>query len=105
MNRIIPVLLTLSLLLTIALPAAAQTAEQPTYGDVNGNDKIEAADALLVLRYVVGKAELTEAQQIAADISFMFYEEAEHKVDTADALLILQYVTYSGPFKHVPPIL
>ncbi|MBR4868186.1 MAG: dockerin type I repeat-containing protein [Clostridia bacterium] len=75
------------------------------YGDVNGNDKIEAADALLVLQAVVGKTELTETQQTAADISFVFYEEAEHKVDTADALLILQIVTYSGPFKHVPPIL
>lgn len=75
------------------------------YGDVNGNGIIEAADALMVLRYVVGKAELTETQQAAADFSFWVYEEAEHKVDTADALLILQKVTYSGPFKPVPPIL
>ena len=105
MKKIILVLLAFSLLLTIALPAVAQTAEQPTYGDVDGDGKIEAADALLVLRYVVGKAELTEAQQAAADFTFVFYEEAEHKVDTADALLILKKVTCSGPFKMIPPIL
>ena len=85
-------------------PAATEPVVEPTYGDVDGNGIIEAADALMVLRYVVGKAELTETQQAAADFSFWVYEEAEHKVDTADALLILQKVTYSGPFKHVLPI-
>lgn len=85
-------------------PAATEPVVEPTYGDVDGDGTISAADALLILKAVVGKAELTETQQAAADFSFVFYEEAEHKVDTADALLILQKVTYSGPFKHVPPI-
>lgn len=86
-------------------PAATEPVVEPKYGDVDGDGQIAAADALLVLKSVVGKVALTEAQQAAADFTFVVYEEAEHKVDTADALLILQKVTYSGPFKHVPPVL
>ena len=63
-------------------------------GDVDGNGQIAAADALLVLKSVVGKAELTEIQQTAAKTS------ADDTVDAQDALCILQKVV--GKIRHFP---
>ncbi len=55
-------------------------------GDPNKDTAIGAADALLVLKYVVGKETLTDAAFTAADVS------GNQKVEAGDALLILQYV-------------
>ncbi len=55
-------------------------------GDVDGNGKIQAADALLVLKSVVGKVELTEAQQIAAKTA------DSGEISAENALHILQKV-------------
>ncbi len=55
------------------------------YGDIDGNDIIDASDALLVLQDYVGKITLSDAQKKAADCS------GEGIVDAADALLILQH--------------
>jgi len=60
--------------------------ESVLYGDVDGNGKVEAADALEVLKSVVGKVTLTEDQSKAADV------DGSGKVDAADALDILKKV-------------
>lgn len=65
-----------------------------TYGDVDGDTKISATDALEVLKSVVGKVELTAAQFKAADVS------GDGKVGADDALLILQFVV--GKIDHFP---
>ncbi len=62
------------------LPAAAAT-----YGDVNGDTRVDAADALLVLRFAVGKTDLSAAQQTAANVN------ADNAINAKDALLILQF--------------
>ncbi len=60
-------------------------APQYTYGDVDMNGTINAADASLVLQYNVKLKELSEAQKKAADVN------ADGKINAADASLILQY--------------
>ena len=50
-------------------------------GDVDGDGKIDAADALPVLRYAVGKGELSRLALTAADTT------GEHHPDAADASL------------------
>ena len=57
------------------------------YGDLNNDGNKSAADALIVLRYIVGKEpNLSEAALLAADVS------GEDGIDAVDALLILKYV-------------
>ena len=56
------------------------------YGDVDGDTKVTAADALEVLKSVVGKVTLTEAQFTAADT------DGNGKADATDALNILKKV-------------
>ncbi len=72
------------------LAAEAQLVPQPpvaiTYGDGDGNGKVEAADALEVLKSVVGKVTLTDDQSTAADT------DGNDKADAADALNILKKV-------------
>ncbi len=57
-----------------------------TYGDVDGDQKVTAADALEVLKSVVGKVTLTDEQIVKADV------DGSGKVDAADALDILKKV-------------
>ena len=54
-------------------------------GDVNKDGKINSADALLVLRYSVGSANLDSERFKLADVN------GDKKVNSADALKILQY--------------
>lgn len=56
-----------------------------TLGDVNGDGKINAKDALEVLKESVGKASLTQQQKQAADVN------QDEKIDAKDALEILKY--------------
>lgn len=63
-------------------------------GDVDGDGKIDAADALPVLRYAVGKGELSRLALTAADTT------GEHHPDAADALCILQKAV--GNIRHFP---
>jgi hypothetical protein len=56
------------------------------YSDVDGDTKVTAADALEVLKSVVGKVTLTDGQITAADV------DGNGKVDAADALDILKKV-------------
>ena len=57
-----------------------------TYGDVDGNGKVEATDALEVLKSVVGKVTLTDEQLVKADT------DGNGKADATDALNILKKV-------------
>lgn len=54
------------------------------YGDVNGDQKIDAKDALEVLKSAVGKVVLTAEQQPLAELN------GDGKIDAKDALLILR---------------
>lgn len=54
-------------------------------GDLNGDKKVDAKDALLILKATVKKVELTEAQLAVADAY------ADGKLDAKDALYVLRY--------------
>ena len=56
-----------------------------SYGDVDGNGKVNAIDATLVRRYAYKQIELAEAQLAAAEVS------GDDKVNAIDATLILRY--------------
>jgi len=56
------------------------------YGDVNLDGKITAADATMVLRYIVGLEELSDIQKRAADVT------ADGEITAADATMILRYI-------------
>lgn len=61
-------------------------AEQfPVEGDVSGDGRVTAADALMVLQYCVGAIEFDERQTNSADV------DLSGRVDTTDALMILQF--------------
>jgi len=62
----------------------ADMSPYPT-GDVNGDGKVDALDASLVLQYDAGLITFTEEQIIRADVN------GDGKVDVLDASLILQY--------------
>ncbi len=74
-------------LLVVLILFPSLTAWETTYawGDVDGNGKINAGDALKVLQYAVGKTTLSDAQLAVANVS------ATEKIDAGDALMILKY--------------
>lgn len=53
-------------------------------GDVNGDKKVDAKDALLVLKAAVGKEKLTPEQEKIADLT------GDSKINASDALIILK---------------
>ena len=55
------------------------------YGDVGGDGKINAEDALLILKYLVDKGGLTPLQKLAAEV------DGDLKLTAKDALNILRY--------------
>lgn len=67
----------------VTLPAYGYAADA---GDVDGNGRVEASDALLLLKNVVHLTELDAEQLARADIS------RNQKADAVDALYILQAV-------------
>lgn len=58
----------------------------PDYGDVDGNERIEAFDASHILRYAALDSGLTEKQQFNADVS------KDGTVSALDASKVLQYI-------------
>lgn len=60
------------------------------YGDLNGDLKVEAADATIVLRSVIGNCTLTEEQMVLGDLN------GNNKIDSGDAGLILKAVVGSN---------
>ena len=68
-------------------PAASFQAYVPyTLGDVDNNGKIQAVDALAVLRHVAKIETLDDPASLAADV------DCDGKVKAVDALAILRYV-------------
>lgn len=67
--------------------ASFQYGEKPAYtlGNVNGDGKINADDAVLVLRYAVELTEFNETQKLAADVS------KDGRINADDAVLILRF--------------
>ena len=57
-----------------------------TYGDCNENGEIDATDALLILRAVVGKTIFTDEQKTTSDV------DGDGEVSATDALLILKKI-------------
>ena len=73
--------------LMLARQAYDALAAQPTFtpGDVNGDEAINASDALLALQHSVKLITLEGDQAAAADVS------GDGSINASDALLILQY--------------
>ena len=88
LQRVTATLLCGVLLFLLSLPAGAQATERQR-GDVDGNGKIEAYDALLVLRYVVGKYEIPSEYLWCANVDAFGYNAGAY-----DALIILQYIVW-----------
>jgi len=75
--------------LEVAPPPVDDPIPGPTdvvYGDLTGDGEVSAADALEVLKSVVGKVTLTDDQKVAADVT------DDGEVSAADALDILKKV-------------
>lgn len=77
---------TAMVMLIAAIPASAASASADSlvFGDVDGNNAIDSADALLVMRLSIGLADLTNEIALRADIN------GDKSVDSLDALLLLQ---------------
>ncbi|MBR4868949.1 MAG: CotH kinase family protein [Clostridia bacterium] len=71
---------------TVSIPSLTLYCSALLYGDVDQNGNIEAADALEVLKSVVGKVTLTNTQTTAADT------DGNNNVDASDALNILKKI-------------
>lgn len=66
-------------------PEPSEDEIQVKYGDVDGNDRVNATDALTTLQFAVDKITLTEEQILAANV------DGKGTVTSSDALMILQY--------------
>jgi hypothetical protein len=55
------------------------------YGDINGDAKVDAVDALTVLQAAVGKTTFTQKQTLLADV------DGNGDIDAGDALQVLKY--------------
>ncbi len=76
----------LMLFSTAVVPVAlAEDGGYGYYGDVNNDKSVNAVDALMTLKYAVGKQELTDTQVQSADT------DGNGGVNAADALQILQF--------------
>ena len=95
MKKLICTVLCMALLCCAALPAAVLAA---TPGDVNGDGKISAQDALLILRHAVGKEELSGDALWAADVT------GKRDPNAADALCVLQKAVGKRPYFAVERI-
>ncbi len=91
MKRILCILLILSLL--ICGNATSIIADMSyTYGDVDADGTVSAADALITLQVVVGKLLLERDGYYAADVTGDVFSLGYFDHTAEDALLILQYV-------------
>ncbi len=95
MKRLLAAVLSLTLLVAFAAPVLAAEDVQPGapedygktwayYGDLNNDQKANAADALTILRVSVAKQTLNDTQKILADVT------ADKAVNAADALDVLR---------------
>lgn len=73
---------------TAPSPSIQPTEPSVMYGDVNGNQQVDAADALLVLQHVVGLKNLSIPQMVCGDVDGSGY------LESMDALEILQFAVH-----------
>lgn len=78
MKKILAVLLAILMMFTLTSPVFAKDY----YGDINKDDKVNSTDALIILKYSVGKD--VEFCAPAADVNNDGY------INSTDALYILQ---------------
>ena len=72
---------------------------EPELGDVNGDGKITAMDALMALQAATGKIDLTDEQKVAANVN------GDEEVTAEDALVLLQYATQKiSKLPHTEPV-
>ncbi len=71
-------------LYTVTIDLSGQPPVTVAYGDVNDDGKVDAKDALLVLKAAVGKAALSNEQQQRANV------DGDNAINAKDALLILK---------------
>lgn len=77
--------LTVLAIILSAVCGSALTNDNKLFGDLDGDDTITAADALLVLRYSVKLEEYNDAQLLLSDV------DSDGSITAADALDILRY--------------
>ena len=87
--------------------SASENPESYLIGDVNGDGKVDTADALEILKFVVKKESVFDDDEkgsyaLKVSLAINCCERNEKKPDTADALQILKYVVGS-PNKIVDP--
>ena len=70
----------------VYLAAPALGADGFLYGDVDSSGEVDMADAILVLKHIVGQELLESSQLAAADVNNV------DNVDVADALLFLEKI-------------
>lgn len=88
-KRILTILLCVSL---VAVGIAGAAADARLGGDANGDGKVTASDAALVLRYSVGLDDrMTVANMLKADVN------GNGEIDPDDAVSILRYVAGLAP--------
>ena len=71
--------------LYLELLDSSTSSSSLTKGDVNGDNKVNSADALKILKYCVGTENLSQDETKAADVN------GDGKINSADALKILKY--------------
>lgn len=84
-EKLIGILLAAAMMFSVPVTAMADEAAL-VLGDVNGSGKVEAEDALMVLKYVANMISLSDTEKIAAD-----YDE-DGDINAVDALGILKKV-------------
>ena len=72
-------------------PALSEAGPCPPLGDVTGDGRVTAVDALLILQAEAGLLRLTPAQRRRADVN------GDGVVDSRDALLIQRFVATGQP--------
>ena len=75
-----------ALVITVSISAVSVNAQSIMKGDIDGDGKVTASDAMATLRYSVGAASFTEEQKKIADVN------NDGEVRVTDAMAILRYV-------------
>ncbi|MBP9989364.1 MAG: cellulose binding domain-containing protein [Ruminococcus sp.] len=84
----------LAVIIHFATRVTNESYEKCILGDVNGDGKIDSADALCVVKHVSKIEELFDTQQKNGDVN------ADGKLDTNDTLILLKYSV--GDVKKLP---
>jgi hypothetical protein len=69
---------------TTETESKAEVIEGAVYGDVNSDGEVAVSDVVVLNKYIVKSAELSDYQKILADVNL------DNKIDASDALSILQ---------------